>query len=132
MTNYVWRNCDASEDDVKDSRSLIYERINYVPYAQGNILRNASLSDVKYADCWDVETVTGVGSLYITGKPYANEDIEIETSIFHEDCTYSDDTSIIKDRNQSVNDSSSQLLLALSPPNWILDVADKNKPHSLA
>ena len=69
--------------DVKDiiaaEVGFTKESITFL-YAQGKNLCLASLADVANADCWDVETVRalmGAGSLYITCKPYADEDIEV-------------------------------------------------------
>ena len=53
MTNYVWFNCDASEDDVNDiiaaEVGLTKESITFI-YAQSKNLRLANLTDVENAD----------------------------------------------------------------------------------
>ena len=74
LTYHVWLNRNASEE----VREKIADEIGWTDgenmkflYAQGKNLREAELSDIENADCWDMETLRalmGTGALSVCNE----------------------------------------------------------------
>ena len=86
LTYHVWLNHNASEEEIREK---IADKIGWTDgenikflYAQGNNLREAELSDIENADCWDMDTLRalmGTGALYVCNGDAGADDPHTST-----------------------------------------------------
>ena len=88
LTYHVWLNRNASEEEIREK---IADEIGWTDgenmkflYAQGKNLREAELSDIENADCWDMDTLRalmGRGALYVCNENVGADDPHTSTDM---------------------------------------------------